>query len=797
MVSTFNGEVKIQHDGAWETVTKVGNRIRNSSVYNGDTVLTMPGASVDLVFTDNTHLKVEEDTTLTISIRQITEKERAKEGFVRNVSGTRQEVVRNINVKAGKLWADITPSKSVLTEFESPTGVASVRGTTLIFAFLGGVTGIDLTQGLLDFISAINNLVIDFNSGDALNISEPEPGKTKIDVASGEITLNTSEGKVTIGDGATLNIEVNPDTGVITVVSSEGNVTITRPDGITEPVGAGDNLGTAGSTDGDNGNDTGDDGTGDDDTGGDDTGGDFTGDDGTEDGDTGDDGTLGNDTGDDNQTTNTDPFFGASQSQTNQTQQESSDNNDNPITGGDDEFSDNFSNGLGDKGWAWENVLVSTSFGSNISAISGNTNDKFAIIHVGSDGLLTKTFNFQESGNRNITFDYNFVSTMQKPILTFDDTGTGSGTPIPNGYGGLDWSNMYHLDGTDLPYTSSGYENGIVSDTDVAYNAFGNNGTITKSSTGTFDFAGTYASAAWRDGLQVMFTGYADDSQLYSVTKSVDHTGPNWYALKFTGIDTLKIFTSGGTEVPGLSGNGAHAALDNFAVSDSIEVHLHKSDGTTVTIPLELNVLTAVSGLPTDKFATSNGYQTGWLSADWYGYVPSGDTTLEFHLYNDGDNLQEGVLLVDNVVDPLVDIDDETSSPSTNYLLSFAKMLRGDGMDSDDVEDPDGIEGDLASNINNDSDHEVSLEAIRESLVVVKEFMENHINDFGNAINHNEIKAQLDTLLAKIDTSMNSGGGISSSLRNDIETVLYSIIAAHKAHCEKEGENCEYAYLDK
>ena len=476
VVSTFNGEVRVQHDGAWVTVTKVGNRIGNSSVYNGDTVLTMPGANVDLVFDDNTHLKVEEDTTLTISIRQITEKERAKEGFVRNVSGTRQEVVRNINVKIGKLWADITPSKSVLTEFESPTGVASVRGTTLIFAFLGGITGIDLMKGLLDFISAVNNLVIDFNSGDMLNISD-EQGRTKIDVESGEITLNTSEGMVTVGDGATLNVDVNPDTGAITVVSVEGNVTITRPDGASTPVGAGDNLGaTDGDTGGDDtgdgdtgGDDTGDDDTGDDDTGDGDTGGDDTGDDGTGDDDAGDDDTGGEDTGDDgtgdddtggdftgnddtggddtggnngdtdgdtgnnNQTTNTDLFFGTSQSQSNQTQQESSNNNDgngNNEYGGDNVFKDNFSSGgftdpqeagpeaiIGGQGDDWNEQnynYIDDHLGDDIIAKDGDETNKFAIIHTdgeSSSGILGKWFIFSEDGNHQIKFDYNFVST--------------------------------------------------------------------------------------------------------------------------------------------------------------------------------------------------------------------------------------------------------------------------------------------------------------------------------------------------------------------------------------------------
>jgi hypothetical protein len=796
VVSTFNGEVRVQHDGVWNTVAKVGNRIRNSSIYNGDTLLTMPGSDADLVFNDNTHLKVEEDTTLAISTRQITEQDRAKDGFVRNVSGTRQKVVRNINVKVGKLWADITPSKSILTEFESPTGIASVRGTTLIFSFLRGITGIDLIQGLLDFIDAVNNLTVGFDSGDALNISRTEQGGTKVDVGSGEIALKTSEGNITLGDGATLNVEVNPDTGAIKVVASEGDVTITKPDGTKTPVKAGDDLGTTG--------------------GGDDIAAAIEA--GASPGalDTPVDGDDGGDGGKGGGNNNVDPFFGTSPNQKNKDKKESSDPKAKPITeptgsttsttidsfgpsetaspsalslGANDIFTDDFSNGLDN--WGGKNVNVDTSFGS-INAKDNDINNNFAAIHIGSDGKLFKTFDFQDTGNRNIKFDYNFISNIQKPILTFDETGISSQIAIPDGYGGLDWSNINHLNGSTIAGGGdTGYDNGLVSGTEVAYNSFANDGTITKSS-GTFDFAGTYASAAWRDGLEVTFTGSKNGSQLYSTTVSVDHTGPNWQALNFTGIDTLKISTSGGTEVSGLIGSGAHVALDNFAVSDGPSVHLTKSDGMTVVLPLTLTSLTAVSGLPTSTFVSSDGYQTGWLSVDWTGNVPTGLTTLTFNLFDDGDSTKEAALLIDNVVDPFVDIDDEAPAPSTDYLLAFARVI---GDIDDDIEDSDEVERDRASNINTDSYHVVNLDAIRESLVVVKEFMENHINDFGNTINHDELKAQLDTLLAKVDSSGNSGSSISSSLMNEIETVLNGIIADHDAHCQTDGVDCNFRNL--
>lgn len=822
VVSTFNGEVRVQHDGVWKTVTKVGNRIMNSSVYNGDTVLTMPGSNADMIFDDNTHLKVEEDTTLTISIRQITEKERAKEGFVRNVSGTRQEVVRNINVKIGKLWADITPSKSVLTEFESPTGVASVRGTTLIFAFLGGATGIDLIKGLLDFISAISNLAIDFNSGDALNISEPEPGKTKVDVTSGEITLNTSDGTVTVGDGATLNIEVNPDTGAITVVSSEGDVTITRPDGTTTPVGAGDNLGTTGGdgndgndNNGNNGNDPGNDGNdndGNNDNDPDNDGNDDDGNDGNDPGNDGNDnnGNVNNEDGGDNP----DPFFGTSQSQSNQTQQESSDNTGTTATepesnastsfgsdevaapaalsiGTNDEFSDNFSNGLDN--WGGANVYVDSSFGSNISAKSGDTNDKFAVIHFGSDGKLTKTFNFQDSGTRNITFDYNIIVT--DPDFDPDDLFLDNGSFETGNFSG--WNVT----------TSSGGAASVVNDDTFATD--GNYYARLQSD------ALISQGVSWNAGEQVRFDWYFDAEDYlpyndWSVFQVKDESGNIVDTITLADVaevgnygdsgwkNYIYTFTSDGTgSIKFGVFNKLDTVLDSLLYVDNVighegfVVHLHKSDGTTVILPPLLTNLTttAVRGLPADVVSNTSGHQTGWLSVDWTGFVPSGLTILEFHLlYHDGDD-KDGAVLLDNVVDPLVDIDDETPASSTDYLLAFARAIGN--IDTDDTENPDGIEGDSASRIDGDSNAEVSLDAIRESLIVVKNFMEGHINDFGNAINYNEIKAQLDTLLAKVDASINNGGGISASLRNEIATVLDSIckensvIFCHHNHDEE------------
>jgi hypothetical protein len=144
---------------------------------------------------------------------------------------------------------------------------------------------------------------------------------------------------------------------------------------------------------------------------------------------------------------------------------------------------------------------------------------------------------------------------------------------------------------------------------------------------------------------------------------------------------------------------------------------------------------------------------------------------------NVGDNLFESAVMIDNVIDPpVVDnvtvAEDETPTSSTDYLLAFARAI-GD-IDSYDMDDTCVAVSDLTSIIYFDNNFEANLDAIRDSLVVVKEFMENHINDFGDSINHNEIKAQLDSLVAKIDATRENTGDI-STLKSEIETFLNSI----------------------
>ena len=281
VVSKYTGKVNVRHNLMVKPVTSIGNRIRNSSVYNKDTVITKPASTASLVFNDNTRLEISEESSISIDAKTVTDRNRAERKFTKKAEIAQQDIVRNINVKIGKLLANITPSKSVLTEFETPTGVATVRGTELNIGYIAGITSISLFEGLLGFTSAGNEIGFDITPGTSLDVAAPEAGtvtvaakegelsidtgigkaivekdekvsvavdtdkaETSISSESGSVALVTNVGTVSIDKGEAMGVKVDPVTGDMTVADIKGDVVITT-DGVTTTVQPGKDLGTA------------------------------------------------------------------------------------------------------------------------------------------------------------------------------------------------------------------------------------------------------------------------------------------------------------------------------------------------------------------------------------------------------------------------------------------------------------------------------------------------------------------------------------------------------------------------
>ncbi len=126
VVSEFTGDVKIQHEDQWIVVKKIGPRIMNSSIFEGDTLETDTGSSADVLYDDGSLLQIKEETSLSFKTGELSEEKKAE---------SKKETLRSVKLVSGKIWCKITPGTTVLTEFETPTGVASVRGTEFAIVY--------------------------------------------------------------------------------------------------------------------------------------------------------------------------------------------------------------------------------------------------------------------------------------------------------------------------------------------------------------------------------------------------------------------------------------------------------------------------------------------------------------------------------------------------------------------------------------------------------------------------------------------------------------------------------------
>jgi hypothetical protein len=152
----------------------------------------------------------------------------------------------------------------------------------------------------------------------------------------------------------------------------------------------------------------------------------------------------------------------------------------------------------------------------------------------------------------------------QAATITFDDlVDSGDGTPIPNGYQGLNWNNFWVLNTPAYSVQTSGYVNGTVSPPNVAFNGFGDPAAF---SNGTFTLNSFYLTAAWNNGLNVTVTGLLAGNPIFQQTFIVDTTGPTFVSLDWSGIDEVTWVSFGGVNA-GYDGSGVHFALDNLTIN--------------------------------------------------------------------------------------------------------------------------------------------------------------------------------------------------------------------------------------
>lgn len=140
-------------------------------------------------------------------------------------------------------------------------------------------------------------------------------------------------------------------------------------------------------------------------------------------------------------------------------------------------------------------------------------------------------------------------------VIGFDDLSGMETETIANDYHGFDWHNFGAIRAGAYP--GSGYAAGAVSPANAAFNRDG--GTAAVSRAGGFNFAGAWFTSAWLEQ-ELAFDGWRNGELVYSTEVSyvLDTTTPVWIGLGWSGIDTLVIYNSSGTQW----------AMDDFTVPE-------------------------------------------------------------------------------------------------------------------------------------------------------------------------------------------------------------------------------------
>jgi hypothetical protein len=156
-------------------------------------------------------------------------------------------------------------------------------------------------------------------------------------------------------------------------------------------------------------------------------------------------------------------------------------------------------------------------------------------------------------------------STASAGVVNFDDVPGDPTQALDSGYAGFNWTNMGAIRSDAAPGT--GFETGVVSPANAAYNWYGLTATISTADGAAFTFDGAAFTSAYVDQ-EISFEGYRNGALVRSSgAYTLDTLTPQWVGLDWTAIDTLVIYNSSGTPW----------AMDDFTVPEPATLALFGS----------------------------------------------------------------------------------------------------------------------------------------------------------------------------------------------------------------------------
>ncbi len=187
------------YTGEWRQVTEL-----NHPLFRGDEIKTDTGAAEITYAYGESSIILEEKTEISLH-------EGAKQRKILGIP-TDRYISRTIKVVRGKLSADIKERKDLVTEFESPTVLAAVRGTRLYF-FVDPTTGevtVTSESGLLEVIPLDGSALINLSDSTVKVSVDPDTGVISVDSLQGDHEVQTETGVI---------VSIEEEGGVISIVT--------------------------------------------------------------------------------------------------------------------------------------------------------------------------------------------------------------------------------------------------------------------------------------------------------------------------------------------------------------------------------------------------------------------------------------------------------------------------------------------------------------------------------------------------------------------------------------------------
>ena len=149
-------------------------------------------------------------------------------------------------------------------------------------------------------------------------------------------------------------------------------------------------------------------------------------------------------------------------------------------------------------------------------------------------------------------------------IITFDDL-PATQARVPNGYGGLSWSEFDYLQASSYFLNPSGYQAGMISPGRVGF-GFPFTSPTSVFSVDLFNFNSAYLTAAWNNNLQLEVKGYAGTTLVYDNSYILSPVTPTLIQFNYSNVNEVDFLPSGGTDFPGYPGSGEQFVIDNLVI---------------------------------------------------------------------------------------------------------------------------------------------------------------------------------------------------------------------------------------